>query len=794
MDLNMAFDATNVSKFYETLYNNGRVKEFLTRILDNCNYPLNAFFRVADITPKDKIVKPTVLYTSFDEMVDIYPKILSMKETTYDDNITKVKLLGSSSRHSSAIFNVTQNNVELFMKTLKIDSKDEVREYVELLKEQEDKNDLNATTLCYKLNDHEHILYIPKYFSEPIIQYILSKVDKTILPNFPRNTIFSYDKTRRTIAMVAEPLKPLDTYFSDNTIPDSIKYKYFIFALARTLYMSFKLFKFSHNDLHIGNVMVRLKTDIDLTKNTRVYINQAQYVDVPNNLYKYEFVFIDFGFTSITLPIIYKDGSYDTVRFLPRPTTTKIPYAPNLYYDFLHLMALVMKGKMPRSTGVSQEHFNTLRSKFKRYFPEITSSKWIYETSKEFFEGLYNVENKKYIQNFLITACNQNAFFPKSTDVPIPSSIINSYDSKLYLFNNKVKVHKEITKTLLGFKLPFVSVVKYVGKFKTKPFHLAKPGPNHLYNNDIYCMFVNSAQASKMGYTYKSACCAVHMEDYMKNKTGLLMNASYFDQLGTSLDMFDTNDPTYLSIGDYKSSTGVTGIPYKASPRYEYPDPLLAPSYIVKYKDNNTLYVQHAQNIENRDNLDFLIETGPPLKINGVDAVSDKILESSTRLPDGKRVLKYTCHSSNKVDYKNYKGIVQSVSCKAKKAGSYYHIANPNPRAVLISSQGHLMKTKIKGKFVSWDSIFFVCRGRSTTSYGLDVEQELRFINEFILNKSMVDETKEKYNNDKHRFVSIINVDGGGSAKFIINDTDNTLYTTKLGDNMLHGSVIELTK
>jgi hypothetical protein len=135
--------------------------------------------------------------------------------------------------------------------------------------------------------ERKQILLTPNYFSESLIGILLSS--STIAkhtPSFPKIYGFQYDEKNpnKKIYTVMEPLKPVLPLLTDEA-----NLLYFVFQLSAALNTAQKLGRYTHWDLHSGNVLSRPK-DVGIV---RVYeLNNGKYLYTQ---FDYDTIIIDFG-------------------------------------------------------------------------------------------------------------------------------------------------------------------------------------------------------------------------------------------------------------------------------------------------------------------------------------------------------------------------------------------------------------------------------------------------------------------------------------------------------------------
>jgi hypothetical protein len=775
------------------LVSNSSLKNILTNILNKTNQ--NIFSTIYDQETSninlDKKLISTIQYIisnniRLPEKYDNHSIIPSISSSGFADNLYDIQNL------------ITKK--EYFLKQGNLKSKQKLNRYDSLLNMPP-----TESSILYNIDGKEYIYYSPEYKTEGLISFVLSLLsyeENNQLSGFTKNYLYIHDEHEKQIFILNEKLKPLSVLFNDDiifnniSITNSTKLLYFIFNLCYTLYNSFNLLKFRHNDLHIGNMMIRINNE---SENKKIIIDNTNFIVFPKELTRYEIVLIDYGMSSITIPFNNKNINIVTRPKLQWQQLIKLEDS-NINFDIIYLISKIM-------SNYNEYIINLFKMSQDEFFAEIQNIGLMYIPMNNILNNIEGLPTDLLLTTLIRISINRNFIEMESVIKSYPiktfSRIINTPFEKI----GKMKVRPaDYYGDIIFSKIKSVALVILNPKFEIPNYQITTNTHLSRYNNKIYCIFINSKKAYKENFKFKTSCCAIDIMNYSKTKKGVIINASFFDIHGDYENKLNSNnDPSYKPFGIYKSQTGETGIEYKNTNINKYKSFNNNDGYIVIDKKNNKLSIMDEKDyIRNGvGTTDQILQVGPLLIYNNKHLLTKHDITNTGYYykTDTKNMIpRYTCYTTeiNKKNFLNkyeqdgndYK--IELNNCNQSNPGEYYHAGNPNPRTILCISN-KILKYTYKDKIIKWDTLFMVCRGREImNNLGLDLIQIQDFIENDIIQKSI-----DYKNIDINNEYSVINLDGGGSSNFAINEGGNMdIILGPLGniDNRLVGSVLELTQ
>ena len=176
---------------------------------------------------------------------------------------------------------------------------------------------------------------MPEYLSEIVISSILSSLKRTkYIDGFVRNYNTFYDKDVGQVFIIQQKLSvlPVAQIFEPVFIQDQSDYGYlnccsFLFEIFCSLYLAQKSARFTHYDLHVGNIMI--KPNIT-TRNVK--INNSYFKGVPSR-----FEIIDFGGSVCS----YTDKKNERIDVLPK-IKDDITEKPRVFSEYFDLFTLLL--------------------------------------------------------------------------------------------------------------------------------------------------------------------------------------------------------------------------------------------------------------------------------------------------------------------------------------------------------------------------------------------------------------------------------------------------------------------
>jgi len=428
---------------------------------------------------------------------------------------------------------------------------------------------------------------------------------------------------------------------------------YVLYIILNNIYISQSLAKFVHGDLHIGNIMAKKynKDTINIIYNDKIIKIHNKYNWIP--------IIVDFGFSSFE----YKGYRYMSER-------DPITYSGNSYNEYSDL------AKLFKSIGkklLDTKHITILHEIEKIFLNNMTMVPRHYKLDDITFLNIYDFNEITVIINKLL---NKLSYSIESTSTHIVNYIdpikhlkyMTQNTNDIDLYNNKVLINSIFINNFTQYQHFYYNTL-------TTPQFNQQPISNQL---NVHLIKVDNPLP--LDYVFKNICCKQNTFDFMNNFNALLsINGTFFD--------LDTSNYFYK-----KNINGKKTISYRLS-RYfnDYGSINITHNKIIIKQTNRQKILNHLNYYT--DDSSFI--TGPLLYFNGKKTDIDlRIFEKNNF------IYKYSCSNVNKSSF---------VSCNNIQPGELYHLANPNPRTIIATSQLY--------------TYFIIIEGRTDKFKGATIEQ-----------------------------------------------------------------------
>lgn len=608
----------------------------------------------------------------------------------------------------------------------------------------------------YKIPHEDKYVYIlPNDLSEPLISGVLNTI-KTNNMHFSESygAFFWPDEKKYYMFM--------KKYSSDYTVNNVYDAYYLLFQIAHALSIAQANFKFTHYDLHCGNVLFEDNDneilDYYLMKDNGMYEN----IKI-RNLNKKIVKIIDFGFSRIEYDDmlinaryqLFRDrkagfGSfnhiYDMAAFLGHVIycgtgNSKFPLAENLFKVLgENNLADLLKFMYKINSVVLSDIYLSLRDRIDwrpKYYSELNTN------ARSMNEIAY------YLYKKLETLGEAYTYKPSL------KNLVKHYSEPV--------MDASFTKGPFSYFLAdFPNETRQWIDYYGYPYYLWTQSPSSkskLYPQNYFHIFIiDTKKAFKEGYRLKTVCCKLDPKVYMENKLGVAINGGFFDI-----------SKSFLPVGPYISNGKIIreGLPINET---------YLPDYrVISILNNNDVSINSLDSLQHIDinnvpkNQDLLV-SGPLLVKNGKAVMTpDKLTETYAGIS------KYQCKnvtaagvpnteklyptkvlvSETIVDGKREKNTkllpkeIYTPNCTKLVPGELSHSSNNNPRSMLV------LRNNTDGL---GDLAFVVVEGRDNRGDGVD----LAFLSHIAT----------QYPIDAH---TAINLDGGRSSTLAWNFGDKVI-------------------
>jgi hypothetical protein len=643
--------------------------------------------------------------------------------------------------------------------------------------------------LCNVTKEKDAVFLIPQYgkdlylipndLSEGVISGLLSTETMfNLSPHFSKTLGTFYSPREHKYYTFME--KYQDTY-PLNDIRDAY---YILFQVAHGLLTAQELHQFTHYDLHTGNILFKANDEEYLHYNVKTGGNKSRnYILFNDN--RLITKIIDFGFSRAAIGDIVINPRVDLNIQGHRSFGSFNPL-----YDFTAFLGHILQSGIRRDKKfpLGIQLYDLLSTDIEKILL------FLYNNESLDITELYmkNVKDQTIWRPHYYTKYHNNARSMTHL-VNLLSLILKKYglmeefDPTAYITREFPSV-PDISETLdetnylnYGpFKYLVRTFVNQTNKWVIKhgyPSYIHTPTEESLsrvFPKHVFHIFlIDTERAAHDGYELKTSCCKLDPKIFMQNKRGLAINGAFYDIL-----------KSYLPVGPYRSEEFSVN---------KHPIPkTYANDYGVISIHNNNIFIESLNDLEQQTDSDYFV-SGPLLVDNYRRVVTDDTLYT---VKDNKYI--YQCRvaekdedsdspffseskiTTDKVIFnkqtKKYKRVsktdktdIDIPNCSKIKAGELSHIANPNPRSMLV------IRDNADGM---GDLAFVTVEGRGSRGDGADLS--------FLSYIATLDPINA---------ITAINLDGGRSSILAWN-FDGTVYTQNptMMDDYVVGNIIAFVK
>tara|TARA_Y100000310_G_scaffold337715_1_gene425493 strand:+ start:34 stop:1131 length:1098 start_codon:yes stop_codon:yes gene_type:complete len=299
----------------------------------------------------------------------------------------------------------------------------------------------------------------------------------------------------------------------------------------------------------------------------------------------------------------------------------------------------------------------------------------------------------------------------------------------------------------------------------TAPVDITKIKQCSLTPQYVHAAFLDLPALFHNKYAFRLECCAIRPEEYMKKRTGIVVNSGFF-KVGSTFEL----------IGPYK------GIRMRT--HHPFPKEVLSDLRHIVFSNKAQSITVHKTVPKNLGRQDYLLTSGPILVENG------KLVLTLEKLAENPQ--KYQCAEMvkrrNGVGYTRYKrrgkictapinpaslqmvtpdkknpkknvhvrtGTEAPSDCEQINPGSFGHAATPNPRTVLV------LRSKQAQRDGRGNAVLVVVEGRFARGVGMDLARLGQYCQEELGAETA------------------INLDGGQSSQMVwrsVSNNPSTVY------------------
>lgn len=435
----------------------------------------------------------------------------------------------------------------------------------------------------------------------------------------------------------------------------------FLFQVAHALYTAQGRYKFTHYDLHSGN-LVYTQPDAEVYQYNYQYLGLNFTVNV---LTDFVTKIVDFGLARM-----------ETDEAVVNLMNDRIPEATygmfNPYYDF----AILIGPNLDRTSELSmllknhltiQDRANLLSTVFNIPIGNNTPDQFIERIHKTYYSALRPLD----VIRQLDTESSAGILAYLVEILEGEGSVVEDPGENFVSFMSSPEVDLPVRKGWSPFfeqrVAPGISIRRDIEYF-----------PGHWYNytskgaKRTVAHIVTIRPWDAPDFSFKTVCCKMDPANYLNYHEGVAINGGFFDVINT-----------YVPIGEYRQPGFESDFPI--------PEPY-RPYYGYILIDRGRLSIERSDAVSSGK---FM--AGPLLVWNGVPAFQPYNIE---RESDGKFIFQCQKYSDRVTDN-------SVMDCDSIRPGELSHGGNPNPRSVLITRK-------------NGEVLFVVVTGRSTTVDGAD--------------------------------------------------------------------------
>lgn len=585
----------------------------------------------------------------------------------------------------------------------------------------------NQGDIIYKIPDsttNKLIIYAPNYISEGLISLLLDKLSP-YTPSFMKTYGFLYNnksanKTTYTL------MEPLGSIYS--VIKSDLDFFYACFQVFQGLDTAQRLARFTHYDLHMGNVLSRPADKISIYP---LYNGQYFYAWSVNDA-----VIIDYGYSRYETD---QDIICPRLKFVISKFNREIMDSAlfNPYYDMFGFIyksyTSGVEGKFNNWNNSSFRSFENFKILLK-YLLNISDDDRILELEKTFrvspdvnswrtfpeilaeFNSEFRMSNAREmminISDLLVPQPGKRLLHKPNITPEMILNYLPKYrflilDRLVTLPNSRIytmiEPKDEMNTTYFNYALTpdsdiievddksIIEIMSYnptdynttfkdfVNTKVNPSLHLELP-KNNLDNQYVHIAYINQKVGLKLGFEYKLDCCRVDMRHIFQDKnveSGISVNASFF-----------RIKDDYVPVGYFKSGDILVDNPIPE--RFEK---YYAGVVIDKFGKLDMVGLADVKKY------DTYFVSGPILVANSTIITTAEFLNKCDEPDDPHCLWKCRKARRNVDDLNAYVFPDGLFNCDKIQNGDLYHASNPNPRtAIGTDENGNVVIIYVEGR------------------------------------------------------------------------------------------------
>lgn len=571
-------------------------------------------------------------------------------------------------------------------------------------------------------------LFLPNYLVEPVFSYYLNqRMITQHTPCFMKTYGFMYSMAS---SHTIHTIEPLQTFVANNIE----SFAWHLLQLFQALHIAQIQYKYTHWDLHLGNVMLRKRQHAFVSYE----LNMDQYIINDNQ--EYDVVIIDYGSNRLETDdvlltpragMISNKGEnivdhysyhpfYDIYLFLIS-VVTRSKFSKSIKEFTLHLLARFLRVSTLESLREKLEYFNSSSydNKYYRIRPKVLVKDEIPLTALEMCQIIGNELTKNHPLHFRESTRPREGFsdsiiydLPK-TDGQLLNVVYYPYK---HMFNQPQIIADHLHCQKFEVVYPPLSRKLYNLSMKSE-----SSSKQHIIFVSLPLQMGNKGE-------FRIECCKIDQRTYFQNpdiEYGVAINCTFF---GVSNRENPANHLDFRPMGMFVKDGQNLGVTNEHSISYK-------DDYRAIIIDHNGRFhiigLNEADEWLQRGYIKYAAVSGPILIEKHTNVFPEsKIYEKNI---DG--TYKYLCSPPTQT-YDNIK------SCDRIYPGELTHGSNPNPRSALGIKDGRLY--------------FISALGRSVETEGVD----------FVLFAQIL---------ENYHFETVLNLDGGRSS-LITAKINNQIY------------------
>lgn len=458
-----------------------------------------------------------------------------------------------------------------------------------------------------------------------------------------------------------------------------------LFQVAHTLYVSQALFRFTHYDIHGGNLGY-----ISTPHSFIQYHVPGRTVYIKNSNFLVKL--IDYGLSRLETDKYVINSQLDTI-----PINSYGLYNP--YYDFITFYTSLLILDIPLSTAFKNALPEKERDEIRSYITGNNLLKYSYwRLADANFRPSSDQTYPNITEIMLFLLDKLSGLNVVSDIIPFGDVLTTQAPPNIQIRALKRSMYKHYNAYTIDRGIYTKS---FWDTFREKNFNHTGDFDEFEFtrSGSITSVFINTRLATESGYTLSTICCKIDPANYLENHYGVAINATFFD-----INKYTPIGP-YI---DHKSGfTSDTQIP-----------PTYAGDYGAVYIENNHVFITRIDNL----NTDYsnLFASGPLLVYNGIALFNDAKMYDTEPSSSGP-VYKYQCSVYLEYTSDDVVSVFDDKlahNCYKISPGELSHGGNPNPRSMILARDAAADN--------EWDLAFVTIEGRKNYSEGADFLDMIR--------------------------------------------------------------------